>query len=311
MLGKFIQSKLFQQSIRKRDSEVVKNRIEILNRYILIYSAIFLILAFLVLNKSYTFFFIHSSVFSLLFINIFLRLKLNPFLYSIFICILLTIVFLHINKFGIFFGTGIYFVAILTSLPLFLSWKTQKKYYYVLFCIAALIFITSYFLKLQFYLPDSITVSKYLSNDSLLKSHVYNTILGSIGILVNLYFIREANKISNTSINKNEEISPELLINLIESDNPLFLSEFKKTHPLFVKNLYENHPNISQNEFKFCSLIFLEFSSKEIAYYLNLEYRTIQTKKNKLRRKLKLEAHTDLYTYMKNIEINNTNFQNI
>lgn len=46
-------------------------------------------------------------------------------------------------------------------------------------------------------------------------------------------------------------------------------------------------------------LIYLHFSSKEIAQILFIEHRSVQTRKNRLRKKLKLSANTDLYQYLR------------
>ncbi|MGG7440207.1 helix-turn-helix transcriptional regulator [Chryseobacterium arthrosphaerae] len=284
--------KLFHQSIKETDTHLIKNKIIVLNTYLLCYSMLLMGLAISNLNGSKMFFFTHLSMFIFVLTNIFFRLKLNPFVYSVFIFIALMSNFMYMLEFGALSGAEIYFVTILTSLPIFLNWKTQKSYYYGLFFLVGIIFIGSYFLKEPFFLKGD--TAEVFRNKRI--STIYNTIFGSIGIMLNFYFIKKIDRVNHMPENN------DTLQNLLKANDPLYIAEFKKNNPAFVKKLYAAHPNLSPNEFKFCSLLFLDFSSKEIASHLNLEYRTIQTKKNKLRRKLELETYTDLYAYMKSLD---------
>lgn len=48
-------------------------------------------------------------------------------------------------------------------------------------------------------------------------------------------------------------------------------------------------------------MIWLGFSSKEIAQYTFVEHRSVQNKKNRLRKKLNISSDVDLYLFFKNL----------
>ncbi len=92
--------------------------------------------------------------------------------------------------------------------------------------------------------------------------------------------------------------SLEKVIVLAQKNDPAFLASFQEAYPDFCKSLMEKHTDLVNSELSFCALIFLNFSSKEIAQYTFIEHRSVQTKKNRLRKKLNLPPHVDLYQYL-------------
>lgn len=121
----------------------------------------------------------------------------------------------------------------------------------------------------------------------------------------------EDSRIDYELIEKKQELAPEVglsvndnqkhdLCALIIEKNPLFLYEFRKEHPILTDNIIRLH-QVSTTDLRFCALIFLDYSSKEIATHLNLSYRTVQSKKNKLRKKFGLVQYADLYEYIKGL----------
>jgi DNA-binding CsgD family transcriptional regulator len=62
--------------------------------------------------------------------------------------------------------------------------------------------------------------------------------------------------------------------------------------------ILEKHPDLTKTEFILFALIFLNFTTKDIAKYTFVEHRTVQTRKNRLRRKLNLPAGTNLENYI-------------
>lgn len=84
---------------------------------------------------------------------------------------------------------------------------------------------------------------------------------------------------------------------LATNNDPAFFIRFGEVYPEFVQELTQRHPDLSNTEISLCAMIFLNFSSKEIAKYTFLEHRSVQTKKNRLRRKLSLSPDIDLHQY--------------
>ncbi len=93
----------------------------------------------------------------------------------------------------------------------------------------------------------------------------------------------------------------EQLVKLAMEDDSSFLPLFKKIFPEFHVNLIALKPEISTEELKFWAMLKLGFSTKEIAAYTNLAVRTIQTRKNRLRKSLQIPSETDLYLWIDNL----------
>ncbi|WP_133121668.1 hypothetical protein [Chryseobacterium sp. PMSZPI] len=90
----------------------------------------------------------------------------------------------------------------------------------------------------------------------------------------------------------------EEVVQLAKSDDPAFLSRFKEIYPEFYKKLSETYPFLTSGQLKFCALLRLNFSTKEIAHYNHLTIRGIETKKNRLRKQLNIPSDEDLNNWM-------------
>lgn len=132
--------------------------------------------------------------------------------------------FLYILEVGLFLGAEIYFITLLSSLPIFLNWKTQKNYYSVLFFIAGVIFITGFILKAKLFSQ----INFIETFEEKLGASLSNTIFGSVGIILNFYFIKRMDKINHMSASNK-------VLRSYNIDSPLFITEFKENNPVFVK----------------------------------------------------------------------------
>jgi len=88
------------------------------------------------------------------------------------------------------------------------------------------------------------------------------------------------------------------VIELAKSSDPSFLKRFKEVYSEETDEILKEHPNLTNSEFILCALMFLNFSTKEIAAYSFVEHRSVQTKKNRLRKKLNLPAGSDIQNYL-------------
>lgn len=93
----------------------------------------------------------------------------------------------------------------------------------------------------------------------------------------------------------------EEIIELARKNDSSFLLRFRNIYPEFIHNLLSRHPDMTESELQLSAMIFLNFPSKEIAKYLFMTHRSVQTKKNRLRRKLNLPSGADLYQYFKSL----------
>jgi len=58
------------------------------------------------------------------------------------------------------------------------------------------------------------------------------------------------------------------------------------------------NPEMTPDEFKFCSLLKLGFTTKDITEYNNLAIRTVQTRKSRLRKTFDISSEIDLYKWI-------------
>ncbi len=92
------------------------------------------------------------------------------------------------------------------------------------------------------------------------------------------------------------------VVELAKSNDPSFLRRFQEVYADQSKRILQKHPDLSNSEFTLCAMIYLNFSSKEIASYTFVEHRTVQTKKSRLRKKLNLDPGYSLENYFQSFD---------
>ncbi len=85
-----------------------------------------------------------------------------------------------------------------------------------------------------------------------------------------------------------------------ESLNNGFLVYFEQLNPVFLASLKEIHPDLTANDIRMLSYIYLNLSTKEIASLLNIVPDSLKKKKQRLAGKLGIDT-TELYNYLTNI----------
>lgn len=88
------------------------------------------------------------------------------------------------------------------------------------------------------------------------------------------------------------------VIELAKNDSPAFLSRFKEVYPEFYTRLTSAYPNLTVSQLRFCAVLRLNFSTKEIAHYHRMTIKGVQLKKNRLRKQLGVSSHIDLNIWM-------------
>lgn len=100
------------------------------------------------------------------------------------------------------------------------------------------------------------------------------------------------------------------VLELAKNNDNAFLNSFNEVYPDFILALNKLCPTLIGSELQFCALIYLNFSSKDIANILSIEHRSVQTRKSRLRKKLNIDSETDLFLFMKSLDnktLNTTN----
>ncbi|GAL81845.1 hypothetical protein JCM19274_2829 [Algibacter lectus] len=91
------------------------------------------------------------------------------------------------------------------------------------------------------------------------------------------------------------------VISLAKENDASFLIRFQEVYPKVCEKLLEVNPKLVNTELSLCAMIWLNFSSKNIAQYTHVQPKTVQTKKYRLRKKLDLPEGTNLYVWIKNL----------
>lgn len=145
----------------------------------------------------------------------------------------------------------------------------------------------------------------------------YGSVLMLLSILFILYFYVRIRK-KRTKLKESEKIILEIeketknlkrklsenhenIIQLARHNSIGFLPKFQEAYPELCSELLKINPNLSKSDLSFCAMIWLGFSSKEVAQCISMEHRSAQTKKYRIRKKLNLEPETDLYCFFRSI----------
>ncbi|MCH7403730.1 helix-turn-helix transcriptional regulator [Belliella kenyensis] len=87
-------------------------------------------------------------------------------------------------------------------------------------------------------------------------------------------------------------------------NDPAFLAKFKEVHSEFWKALESLDADLTQEEYKLCAFLYLNFTTKDIANFTFVQSKTVQMKKYRLRKKLDIETNADLTAWLKNLKDN-------
>ena len=88
------------------------------------------------------------------------------------------------------------------------------------------------------------------------------------------------------------------IVQLAKTNSPEFLTRFQEVYPNFIEKLKEISPEISSDDLRFCALLKLNFSTKDIAEYTFVTIRTVQTRKSRLRKKFNIPSDDDIYLWI-------------
>ncbi|MCE4063529.1 hypothetical protein LXM63_00335 [Chryseobacterium gleum] len=138
---------------------------------------------------------------------------------------------------------------------------------------------------------------------------VLTILLACIGIMYFIQTINNKNKLKKDALIKEKTMEAEALklkvndsfdeiIQLMERRNPLFLKRFKEVYPEFYEKLIKHTPELTEHDIKFCAYLRLNLNNKEICRYEHLSLRGIETKRYRLKKKLKLPKNIELHKWI-------------
>lgn len=115
---------------------------------------------------------------------------------------------------------------------------------------------------------------------------------------------RTISKLSSRDKDEREFLTAILTkLTLLQSDAKWddFQHYFENVHPDFYSRLDEMHPNLTAKDRRLCALISLGMSTKDIASVVCLEVRSVESSRNRLRKKLGLDNDCNLFEYIKSL----------
>ena len=92
-----------------------------------------------------------------------------------------------------------------------------------------------------------------------------------------------------------------VLVGLAKSKDPAFFLKFNELNPDFKNKLLKKYPNLSLNDVEFCSYLWMNFNTKEIATYAIMSVRAVEAKKYRIRKKICMFSNININQQMMDI----------
>ncbi|MFV0304454.1 MAG: hypothetical protein ACK5IC_03100 [Moheibacter sp.] len=296
------------------------------NRYFILLWFIFLLLSFCNL----LFLGLTKGCISLFFISLFCgasfillkKFSNNPYFFTI-IFTILTICITYYSSFcGLESGVFLYYFPMLYALPIFFTYNKDKKFiiFLSLFILLNIYLSAIYDFQLVerslFYLPYSH------------KLLIINITCVLLLFAINSFFLEEKRAFLNFMQNKDlyrkkkiQNLTSEIthlrellvkdsksedyfnkLIDSIQLNDSIFIENFKKLFPSFFQRISKRvHSPLTISDLKLCAFIKLNFTTKQIAIYTNSTIKSVESKKYRLRKKLKAPKDINITDYLSKI----------
>ena len=100
------------------------------------------------------------------------------------------------------------------------------------------------------------------------------------------------------------------IIELAKSNSPEFLILFSQNNQKYIESIKALDPTIKSSELYFCSLAYLNFSTKDIANNTFVTTRAVQIRKNRLRKKFNIPSDVDFNEWFRKLDSGYTQMAN-
>lgn len=113
--------------------------------------------------------------------------------------------------------------------------------------------------------------------------------------------LKQTEKKSVVLHNKLEDKSFENLIECAKQNKPSFLVLFEEQYPEFIQTVKSMNDKVTTSELSFLAHAFLNFSTKEIAYFTHVTEKAVQTRKYRIRKKYNIPRDVDFNVWVKTL----------
>ncbi len=294
--------------------ERIKSRV--LNQYAFLISTFFLIDALRELCLGYQlpalFLLILGINLQLLFF--FTKVHFNDQFFFLVLLVCSTLVLVFSSNRGGESGIYFYYFAILQAIIFIFNERTNYIYGLILIIVIFFFFYLTEIRDLQVLNSE---IQKSPKSSKATRIHTFIQIVCFVGF--NAYLLVSKNKEISRLLSQKERSEKiieqlnhklshisstaqlEKLINLAMENSTLFIPLFKEVFPAIYFTLFTINPAMTSEEFKLFALIKLGFTTKDIATYTHLAVRTVQTKKNRLRKSFHISSQEDLYLWIEKV----------
>lgn len=105
----------------------------------------------------------------------------------------------------------------------------------------------------------------------------------------------------HAEIDNVDEKTLSALVKMIEEKDPAFMAAFQNAFPSFLEKIQEIQPQVVPTELEFSALLKLNLTTKDIARFYNIEPKSVQNKKYRIRKKLNIPNEEDIYFWFSKI----------
>lgn len=110
---------------------------------------------------------------------------------------------------------------------------------------------------------------------------------------------RKNTLLTSTKIDiETENISIKYLLELLQKNDESFYTEFLNIYPDFSQKLLTINPTMKASDIEFCTMLKMNFSTKQIAQAKETSVKSVESKKYRIRKKLNIPSEVDIYFWM-------------
>ncbi len=295
-----------------REMDILKiTQIRVINQYT------FLVFLFLIFMSVNALVFANTAVFftlllisgGLLFLFFFSTFHFKTHIQFIVYIVLALLFFYYSGTIDFRSGIIFYYFPLLSSVLIVFNGKHKVSFGIGIYVIVFVLFSVGHLLDFNFFesqYSDAVFI-KSTRTISFIQSFIlmcFNGffVLNNYNILTRLYHKNVKRKliVSNLKrqLNETTQDNIKLVMEMAMNNDVAFIPYFKQVFPDFYNKLIALNPNMSNEEFKLCAMLRLGFTTKDIAEYTYLSVRTVQGRKNRLRKSFDIPSETDLYYWI-------------